>query len=189
VGWGKIYVSAVKSERNRWMEGKSCAELASICDQDPLDFVCDLLAEENLAVTMISFYGSDQVLEKVLGHPQATVGSDGIFGGRPHPRLYGTYPRFLREFVNEKKRMSLPEAIHKITGFPAGVLGLKDRGLLREGYWADLVLMDPLEIADKATYDEPEQYPQGIPYVLVNGEFVVDGDKTTDALPGCTLRK
>jgi N-acyl-D-amino-acid deacylase len=189
VGWSKIIVSAVASEKNRWMEGKSCAELAEISDKDPLDFVCDLLAEENLAVTMISFYGSYQVLEKVLGHAQATVGSDGIFGGRPHPRLYGAYPRFLSEFVNEKKRMSLPEAIRKITGFPAGILGLEDRGLLKEGYWADLVLLDPEGIADKATYEQSEQYPAGIPYVLVNGKLVVDGSETAGTLPAQALRK
>jgi N-acyl-D-amino-acid deacylase len=189
VGWSKIYVSAVKSEKNRWMEGKSCAELASIRDQDPLDFVCDLLAEENLAVTMISFYGSDQVLDKVLRHPRATVGSDGIFGGRPHPRLYGAYPRFLKRFVDEMKLMSLPEAIHKISGFPAGILGLEGRGLLKEGYWADLVLLDPGKVVDRATYEQPEQYPEGIPYVMVNGQLVVDGDETTGSLPGRALRK
>ncbi len=189
VGWSKIVVSAVASEKNRWMEGQNCAELAEISGKDPLDFVCDLLAEENLAVTMISFYGSDQVLDKVLEHPQATVGSDGIFGGRPHPRLYGTYPRFLNEYVNVKERMSLTEAIHKITGFPAGILGLEGRGLLKEGYWADLVLLDPKRIASKATYEQPEQYPEGIPYVMVNGELVVDGGETTGSLPGRALRK
>ena len=189
VGWSKIYVSAVKSEKNRWMEGTSCAELASTRDQDPIDFVCDLLAEENLAVTMISFYGSDQVLEKVLRHPRATVGSDGIFGGRPHPRLYGAYPRFLKKFVNKERLMSLTEAIHKITGFPAGILGLEGRGLLKEGYWADLVLLDPSRIADTSTYEQPEQYPEGIPYVMVNGQLVVDGSESTGSLPGRALRK
>jgi N-acyl-D-amino-acid deacylase len=189
VGWSKIVVSAVASEENRWMEGKSCAELAETTGKDPLDFVCDLLAEENLAVTMISFYGSDQVLDKVLEHPRATVGSDGIFGGRPHPRLYGTYPHFLTEYVNVKKKMSLPEAIRKVTGFPAGILGLEGRGLLKEGYWADLVLLDPERITSKATYEQPEQYPEGIPYVMVNGELVVDGGETTGSLPGRALRK
>jgi N-acyl-D-aspartate/D-glutamate deacylase len=103
--------------------------------------------------------------------------------------LYGAYPRFLKEFVNEKKMMSLPEAVHKISGFPAGILGLKGRGLLKEGYWADLVLLDPKEIADEATYNRPEQYPEGIPYVLVNGELVVDSGETTGSLPGRALRK
>jgi N-acyl-D-amino-acid deacylase len=189
VGWSKVIVSAVASDKNRWMEGKSCAELADINGVHPIDFICDLLAEENLAVTMISFYGSEEVLDKVLGHSQATVGSDGIFGGRPHPRLYGTYPRFLNQYVNVKKRMSLPEAIRKVTGFPASILGLESRGLLKEGYWADIVLLDPVAVASRATYEDPIRYPEGIPYVMVNGELVVKGGKATRRLPGQALRK
>jgi N-acyl-D-amino-acid deacylase len=189
VGWSKIVVSAVNSEENRWMEGRDCAALAEACGKDPVDFVCDLLAEENLAVTMISFYGSEDVLEKVLSHPQATIGSDGIFGGRPHPRLYGAYPRFLREFVRVKKMMSLPEAVRKVTGFPAEILGLEERGLLKEGFGADVVVLDPERVADTATYEKPEQYPEGIPYVFVNGELVVDQGAFTGQLPGRALRR
>jgi N-acyl-D-amino-acid deacylase len=189
VGWSKIVLSAVNIDKNRWMEGRDIADLAQACGKDPLDFVCDLLAEENLAVTMISFYGAEHVLEKVLGHSQATVGSDGIYGGQPHPRLYGTYPRFLKEFVRVKKIMSLPEAVHKCTGFPAEILGLEDRGLLREGLWADVVLLDPERVADTATYDEPEQYPEGLPYVFVNGELAVDEGVFTGQLHGRALRK
>jgi N-acyl-D-amino-acid deacylase len=189
VGWSNIVISAVSSEGNRWMEGRDCADLAHACGKDPLDFVCDLLAEENLAVTMISFYGSEHVLEKVLCHPQGTVASDGIFGGRPHPRLYGTYPRFLKEFVRVRGLLDLVEAIHKITAFPAGILGLDDRGTLREGAWADIVLLDPEQVADTATYEEPEQYPEGVPYVFVNGELVVDRGLFTGSLPGRALRK
>lgn len=189
VGWSKVVVSAVSSEKNRWMEGRDCAALAEACGKDPIDFVCDLLAEENLAVTMISFYGSEHVLEKVLGHPQATVGSDGIYGGRPHPRLYGAYPRFLREFVRVKRMMSLPEAVRKVTGFPAEILNLRDRGVLKEGFWADVVLFDPERLADTSTYEEPEQYPKGIPYVFVNGELVVDQGAFTGKLPGRALHR
>jgi N-acyl-D-amino-acid deacylase len=189
VGWSKIVVSAVASEKNRWMEGRDCADLAQTLGKEPLDFVCDLLAEENLAVTMISFYGSEEVLEKVLGHGQATVGSDGIYGGRPHPRLYGAYPRFLKEFVRVKKLFSLPEAVRKITSFPAAILRLEDRGLLREGFWADVVLLEPDRVADTSSYEEPEQYPEGIPYVFVNGELVVDQELAAGTLPGRALRK
>jgi N-acyl-D-amino-acid deacylase len=189
VGWSKIVVSAVNSEKNRWMEGRNIADLATTCDRDPLDFVFDLLAEESLAVTMISHYGSEEVLEKVLGHPQATVGSDGIYGGRPHPRLYCAYPRYLKEFVRVRKFFDLPEAIRKVTAFPAAILGLKDRGTLREGAWADIVLLDPERVADTATYEDPEQYPEGIPYVFVNGELVVDRGAFTGKLPGQALRK
>jgi N-acyl-D-amino-acid deacylase len=189
VGWDKIVVSGVASEKNRWMEGRDCADLAQALGKDPIDFVCDLLAGENLAVTMISFYGSESVLEKVLSHPQATVASDGIFSGRPHPRLYGTYPRFLRLFVRETKRFSLLQAVHKITGFPAQVLGLKERGVLREGFWADLVLFDLDRITDRASYEQPEQAPDGIPYLFVNGQLVVDQGAYTGSLPGTVLRR
>jgi N-acyl-D-amino-acid deacylase len=189
VGWSKMVVSAVNSEENRWMEGRTVADLAQTCDKDPLDFVFDLLAEENLAVTMISHYGSEEVLDKVLAHPQATVGSDGIYGGRPHPRLYSAYPRYLKEFVRVREVLDLPEAIRKVTSFPAKILGLKDRGTLREGAWADIVLLDPDRVADTATYDDPEQYPEGIPYVFVNGELAVDRGAFTGKLPGRVLRK
>jgi N-acyl-D-amino-acid deacylase len=188
VGWSNIVVSAVNSEKNRWMEGRDCADLARSSGKDPIDFVCDLLAEENLAVTMISYYGSEPVLEKVLVHSQATVGSDGIYGGRPHPRLYGAFPRFLREFVRVKEMMSLPEAVRKVTSFPAEILGLKDRGVLKEGFWADVVLLDPERVADTSTYGEPELYPEGIPYVFVNGELAIDQGTFTGRLPGRALR-
>ena len=189
VGWDNIIVNAVQLEKNRWMEGKSCKAIASERGEDPIDMVCDLLAEENLAVTMISFYGSDSVLEKVLSHPHATVGSDGIYGGKPHPRLYGAYPRFIEDFVREKQIFSLPEAIHKITGFPATILGISDRGVIKERNWADLVLFDSAAIRDTATYEDPEHYPEGIAYVFVNGELVLAQGRITGHFPGKVLRK
>ncbi|MDR1731547.1 MAG: D-aminoacylase [Synergistaceae bacterium] len=189
VGWDKILVTAVQLEKNRWMEGQSCQAIADAQGKNPIDAVCDLLAEEKLAVTMISFYGSDEVLQKVLSHPQATVGSDGIYGGRPHPRLYGTYPKFLKEFALTKHVFTLPEAVRRVTSFPASILGLKDRGVLKEGNQADVVLFDPRRLADTATYDEPERYPEGIPWVFVNGEMVVDESGYTGKTPGKVLRR
>jgi len=188
VGWENIIVTAVQLERNKWMEGLSCRAIAERLGKDPIDMVMDLLAEEKLAVTMISFYGSDTVLEKVLGHSRGTVGSDGIFGGKPHPRLYGAYPCFFRRFVREKPLFTLEEAVRKVTSFPASILGINDRGTIREGYWADLVIFDPEKIADKSTYEVPEAYPEGIPYVLVNGKVVVENGKTVPELPGRVLR-
>ncbi len=170
VGWENIIVAAVQLEKNRWMEGKSCQAITDELKMNPIDMICDLLSEEKLAVTMISFYGSEEVLEKVLTHAHATLGSDGIYGGRPHPRLYGTYPRFIKRYVREKKMFTLPEAIKKITSFPAQILGISDRGVLSEGQWADIVLFDPEKIDDTATYQEPISYPEGIPYVFVNGK-------------------
>ncbi len=189
IGWQNIIISAVNSEKNRWMEGRSCEDLAKVSNKNPIDFVCDLLAEENLAVTMISHYGSEEVLEKVLRHPHATVGTDGIFGGQPHPRLYGTFPRFIHEFVNAKKMLTLTEAIRKITSFPAGILGLNRRGIVKEGYWADLVIFDPSSFVDTATYDNPRAYSKGLLFVLVNGQIVVDGKGLTKNLPGHVLNK
>ena len=103
--------------------------------------------------------------------------------------MYGAFPRFLKEFVQSKRMMSLPEAIRKVSGFPAQILGLKDRGFLKEGYWADVVLFDAERVADRSTYEEPERYPAGIPYVFVNGKLVVERGKTTGNLPGRALRK
>jgi N-acyl-D-amino-acid deacylase len=189
VGWENIYVSAVTLEKNRWMEGRDCSDLANETGKDPIDLVCDLLAEEDLAVTMISFYGSYEVMDKILNHPNATVGSDGIFLGRPHPRLYGTFPRFIQRYVREKSLMSFSKAIRKLTSFPAEILGLEKRGQLKEGYWADIVLLDLDKIADKATYEDPIQYPDGIHYVFVNGELVVENGEYSGNLPGQVLRK
>lgn len=189
VGWSKVVVSAVNLEHNKWMEGKSCQDIADAIGADPLDFIMDVLAEEQLAVTMISHYGSEEVLQRVLGHPQGTVGSDGIFGGRPHPRLYGTFPRFLRHFTGEKGPFTREKAVQKITGFPAGILGLKDRGLIRQGYHADLVLLNWQELEDRATYDDPHQYSVGVEHVLVNGVAVVTSGVMGMELPGRVLKR
>jgi len=188
VGWENIIVTAVQLEHNKWMEGLSCQAIADKLGKNPIDMTMDLLAEEKLAVTMISFYGSDEILEKVIGHSHGTVGSDGIYGGKPHPRLYGAYPCYFRRFVREKPLFSLEEAVRKVTSFPASILGIKDRGKIEEGFWADLVIFDPETISDKSTYESPEQYPEGIAYVIVNGTPVVREGKTVSALPGKVLK-
>lgn len=189
VGWDNIIVTAVRQDRNKWTEGLSCRAIADRQGKNPVDAVCDLLSDEKLAVTMISFYGSEDVLRRVLSHPCATVGSDGIYGGRPHPRLYGTYPKFLKEYVRERGTFTLAEAVRKITSFPAEILGLTDRGAVKEDYWADLVLFNPQTVGDRATYDDPEQYPEGISRVFVNGVEVAGPDGALGKLPGKVLRK
>ena len=105
------------------------------------------------------------------------------------PRLYGTYPRFIQKYVREKKMFTLAEAIRKITSFPAEILGLSDRGRIKEGCWGDIILFDPNTIRDTATYENPVRYPEGIPYVFVNGELVVDQYRVTGGLPGKVLRR
>jgi N-acyl-D-amino-acid deacylase len=190
VGWDNIVVSGVRSAKNKWMEQKDCLSLAKSLGKDPVDFVCDLLAEEELAVTMISHYGSPDVLEKVLCHPSATLGTDGIYCGSPHPRLYGSYPRFLEDFVLKRAKLDWPTAIRKITGHPADILGLKDRGVVGEGLWADLVVIEPERLSDLSSYEEPSVYPSGIDLVIVNGRLVVGPTKgLTGVFPGQVLRK
>jgi N-acyl-D-aspartate/D-glutamate deacylase len=126
-----------------------------------------------------------------------TVGSDanalatsGITSqGKPHPRSYGTHARLLGPFVRDLRLLTLPAAIHKTTGAAAVALGLTDRGVLREGAWADIAIFDPERIADRATYDAPHQYAVGVSTVVVNGEVVVDGGDHTGALPGRIVRR
>ena len=118
------------------------------------------------------------------------IGTDGVLiGAKPSPRTYGSFPRILGEFVREERLVSLEEAVRKMTSAPADRLGLRDRGRLAEGFKADIVVFDPDQVRALATYDDPCQYPAGIPYVLVNGELVVDGGQHTGALPGRALRR
>ena len=109
------------------------------------------------------------------------------FEGKPHPRFYGTFPRVLGVYVREKKVLTLPEAVHKMTGLSAKIVGLTDRGLLKPGMAADITLFDPAAVIDKATFENPAQYPVGIPYVIVNGVVVIDKGEHTGARPGRVL--
>jgi N-acyl-D-amino-acid deacylase len=140
---------------------------------------------------MRGFSLSETDIEHIMQQEFTATCTDGDtvpFGeGVPHPRFYGTYPRKIRRYVFERRGISLPFAIRSMTSLPAQIMGLKDRGLIREGYWADLVLFDPAAIADKATFTKPHQYPAGIPYVFVNGVAVVDDGKFTKATPGKIL--
>ena len=189
IGWHNIFVTSVQTEGNKWMEGKHIAELSDITRKHPVDVLCDVLAEEKLAVTMVIFYGSEDVLEKVLTHPAATIGTDGVYASKPHPRLFGCYPRFINEFVNKRKLLTMSEAIRKMTSYPASLLGIKDRGLLKEGYWADVVMMTPEKVRDKATYEDPSQFSDGINTVIVNGKISVLNGSFTGKLGGKVLRK
>ena len=132
-------------------------------------------------------------VERIMKHPQTMIASDGRLTqpgeGHPHPRWYGTFPRVLARYVRERSVLTLPEAVHKMTGQPAARLGLVDRGVLKEGSFADLVVFDPATVADQATFQEPHQYPDGIPYVIVNGAVAVDGGSYTGIRAGRVLRR
>jgi N-acyl-D-amino-acid deacylase len=194
-GWDKIVISNLHKKHNQWLIGKSIGEAADSKNVDPYEFMCDLIIDEEFNVSHIGFGMDERTTEMVLKHPLVMLGSDGsslapygpLSKGKPHPRNYGTFPRFLGYYVRERKLMTLPEAIKKIASKPAAKLGLANRGSLKQGNFADIVIFDPKTIADKATFIEPHQYPVGIDYVLVNGTIVVDQGKHTEELPGKVL--
>ena len=187
-GWEGIIITSVKSEANKNFEGKSLAEIASMLNIEPGDVIFKLLIEENTAVSMGQVWGSEEGIGRVMQHPFYMTGTDGLLGGKPHPRLYGTFPRVLGKYCREEKLFSLEEAVFHMTSFPARRLGLQDRGQIKEGMVADLVIFDPEKIIDRATFSDPHQYGEGVFHVLVNGEFVVREGKHTGKRPGKVLR-
>lgn len=174
-GWENVFVASTLTEKNRFCVGKSIAEIAAQIAKDPFSAVFDLLVDEALQVGMINFYTDENVVTEIMQSKFHTVGSDGIFNDeRPHPRLYGTFPRILGHYVREKQILSLAEAIRRMAFAPAERLGLAKRGALQEGYYADLVIFDPAIVNDRATYDVPMVYPDGIEWVMVNGKIAID---------------
>ena len=150
-----------------------------------------VLAEENMGAVVVVESMDEADIRTVMHHPTTMIGSDGVpaVGGNPHPRLYGTFPRVLGRYVREEGVLSLAEAIYRMSGFPAAKFRLSDRGVIREGAYADLVLFDPRTILDTGTYADPRQYPKGIHHVFVNGVQVVQNGQHTGARPGRALRR
>ncbi len=188
VGWDNIVISFVPSPANAELVGQSIDDISRNTGKNPVDVVCDLLLEEDLEVTMISHYGSEENLERVFTHPASVVATDGIYGGKPHPRLWGTYPRFFGRYVRDRNLMSLEEGVKMATSTPARIIGLKDRGRVDTGMKADLVIFDPQKIIDRATYENPEQTSEGIDLVLVNGQPAWEGQVPVGQ-PGRVLRR
>ncbi len=171
--WTDIYISAVRSEANRIAVGRNLAELSIARGQEPIDVTFDLLIEERCAVNMLEFNQSEANLRATLSHPLAIVISDGFYvSGRPHPRLFGTFPELLGSVARDKQWMPMAEAIRKVTGFPADRFGMKDRGYLSAGRVADVTVFDPAQIRSRATYEDPEQQPQGIRMVIRAGQVL-----------------
>jgi N-acyl-D-aspartate/D-glutamate deacylase len=172
-------------------------EAAKQAGKDPFDFVFDLLIEERASVSCVYFIIDEADLALAMKQPWVSIGSDGsalavdgpLRAGVPHPRNFGTFPRVLGRYVRELKVVPLEDAIRKMTSLPASILGLTDRGTLKTGMWADLVIFDPATVADKATFEDPFQYPVGIDTVLVNGTVVLDEGKHTNARPGKVLKR
>jgi len=170
--------------------GKNVFEAAAMAGKEIPDFICDLLLEEELAVSHLRFIGNEEDVQVIMKHPCHMASSDGLLiGDKPSPRGWGTFPRYLGVYSREKGILSLEEAIRQMTSAPARRLGLSDRGLLKEGFKADLVVFDPKTVTDKATYAEPKQPPAGIDSGMVNGKVVGAGGKHTGVLAGCALRR
>jgi len=150
----------------------------------------EVLLETECKVLMVIFMMNEDDVRTIMRDEQVMVGTDALAtGSKPHPRAYGTYPRILGKYVREDRVLNLPEAIRKMTSFPARKFGLKDRGVIRTGAFADLVVFDPQRVVDTATYESPIQQPRGMPYVLVNGKPAVDDGRVTGARGGKVLRR
>jgi dihydroorotase/N-acyl-D-amino-acid deacylase len=193
-GWHGVLVASVQKPENKRYEGKRLDEVARMMGKDPVDAVCDLLISEGGSAEAIYFSMSEADVALAMKQPWVGVGSDGIavtpdmaFMGKPHPRFYGTFPRVLGVYVREKKVLTLPDAIRKMTSLPAQIAGLTGRGLLRAGMAADVTIFDTETVSDRATFENPLQYPVGIPYVIVNGVVVFDHGQHTGAKPGRVL--
>ena len=178
------------SEQNKKYEGKLLTDIAETRDQDPIDTMFDLLIEENLGISTVGLGTNQHTLPAFVSHPYGMIASDAILLGEyPNPRSYGCFPIVLAEFVRAERHLKLPEAIRKMTSFPAQRLGIPDRGILRDGFKADIVIFNPNTVKTMATREDPKQYPIGIDYVIVNGQIVIDSGENTGALPGRSLRR
>jgi len=196
--WESIMISSVKTQANKWMEGKRISEIVAAKKIiNPCDLICSLLIEEEGKVEANFFNMSEDNLKKILKKPYVMIASDasaranyGILSThRPHPRAFGTFPCILAKYVREEKVLTIEEAIYKMTYGPAQLLGIKNRGRLKEGNFADIVVFNPEKIKDLATYESPLLYPTGIEYVIINGKIVIEKGNHTDVLAGKVLRK
>ena len=191
-GWGGMILVSLKHERNTPFQGRRMSELIAARGGHPADVLFDVLIEENGSVPTVFFHHSEADMQLILQQPWTSIGSDGSAvnpdgpTGRthPHPRYYGTFPRVLGRYVRELKTITLPDAVKKMTSMNADKIGIKDRGRLKDGLAADVTIFDPARVIDRATFEQPHQFPVGIKYVIVNGVVTIDNEQHTGALAG-----
>ncbi len=195
-GAESILVSVVQNPKLVPLQGKTIADVAKLWNKDPIDTIFDLLIQDNAFASVAVFGMSEPDVALALAQPWVSIcndsqgtAPDGLLGREhPHPRAYGTFPRILRKYVREERKLSLEEAIRKFSALPAQKMRLADRGVLKNGMWADIVIFDPATIRDRATFENPNQLSEGMQFVLVNGIPVIEDGKQTQALPGKVLR-
>jgi N-acyl-D-amino-acid deacylase len=188
-GFDQIFVTSVKTDANKDLVGKSLQQIAEIRRTNPYDAAFDLLLAEENAVGMVDFYGLEEHVIRFLVRPEQNVCTDGLLGGRPHPRVFGSFPRVLGKYVREQKALTLEDAIRKMTSKPAEVFGFERRGLLKPGNFADIVVFNPDTVLDQGTFVDPIQFPEGIQQVLINGQLVLDSGQVGQVRAGRVLRK
>ncbi len=191
-----VLIAVVQNPQLRPLQGKRLSEVAAMWHEDPIDAVCDLLIRDQAFTSVAVFGMSEPDVVLALKQPWVSIDNDsqgtapeGLLGREhPHPRAYGTFPRILRKYVREEHVLSLEDAIRKFSALPAQRMRLVDRGVLKRGMWADIVIFDPATIRDLATFEQPNQLSEGMEYVLVNGTPVIAHGNMTGALPGRVLR-
>ena len=189
IDWTKVQISGVKTEKNAGCVGKRIADAARQAGTRPFDFAAELLAAEEGEVACVTFFGFENAVQAIMRHPAHMVASDAILtGAKPHPRAWGCHARYLARYVRELGILRLEEAIRKMTAAPAARIGLSDRGLVKAGLAADLVVFDPAMIRDTATFEDPRRHPTGVQTVIVNGRVVVDDGKHTHERAGRALK-
>lgn len=188
-GLDGIFVTSVKNKKNEDAIGLNLVQLGELRGKDPYEATFDLLLEEENAVGMVDFYGTEEHVQLFMKRPEMNACTDGLLGGKPHPRVYGAFPRILGKYVREDKALSLEEAVYKMTKKPATTFNMIERGEIKEGYYADICIFNPETVIDKGTYTEPIQYPEGIEYVIVGGEVAISKGEHTGVRNGRVLRK
>ena len=188
-GIDQIFVTSVKTDKNKDVVGKSLLEIGKMRGIDPLDATFDLLRDEENAVGMVDFYGKEEHVIKFLKRPEQNVCTDGLLSGKPHPRAYGSFPRVLGRYVREQKVLTLEEAVHKMSKKATSSMDIKNRGSLEVGNFADIVIFNQDTVIDKGTFVDSMQFPEGIDYVIINGNVVLEEGKYHKILAGKVIRK
>ena len=187
--WNTIEISSVESAANQRWIGKRIPEVAAGMGVESFEAVRQLLIEEKLNVNILLHVGFEVNFWTIMKQPYHMAASDGLLAGaRPHPRAWGTFARYLGHYARDEGLFTWQEIVRKMTSLPHRRLGQWDRGIIRPGMWADICVFDPVRVRDTATYENPKQFPEGIPYVMVNGTLVKDDGVHTGALPGRALR-